>query len=271
MVEPDAREDDEDGEERPGGGGRARANADEERGGRREGPDDLEAEHGAVDVDAGVAAEERLAADGQQRGAHEPRRGHRGPTHVEAELTQHQLGRREEGQRRDDVEATACTRNQVRSVRGTSMAFVLPPTGAAVARRELRGGAAMYIFTRMISRRVRRTCQLVLLMAVALGAGLLGASRAEAKRGHAKAAVEKVDCKKDADCVAVVDDCCPCSEGGKQRAIPKKDQASYEKDRHKRCAGTACTEVHRSQDATCAQKAFCAAGICELGDSAAAP
>ena len=70
--------------------------------------------------------------------------------------------------------------------------------------------------------------------------------------------------------VAVVDDCCPCSEGGKQRAIPKKDQSAYEKDRRKRCEGTACTEV-MSQDATCSQSAFCAAGICELGDAPSAP
>jgi hypothetical protein len=112
----------------------------------------------------------------------------------------------------------------------------------------------------------------ILLTALVLGAGLfLGARVAAAKHGKAKApAAAADDCKKDADCVAVVDDCCPCSEGGKQRAIPKKDQASYEKERKKRCEGTACTEV-MSQDATCAQKPFCAAGICELGDAPAAP
>jgi hypothetical protein len=122
----------------------------------------------------------------------------------------------------------------------------------------------------MAPSKARRASQLVLLTALALGAALLGASGAEAKRARAKASAESVDCKKDADCVAVVDDCCPCSEGGKQRAIPKKGQASYEKDRRKRCEGTACTEV-MSQDATCSQKPFCAAGICELGDGAAAP
>src|SRR5438552_17132179 len=116
----------------------------------------------------------------------------------------------------------------------------------------------------------RRIVPLVLLMAVALSAGLLGASDAEAKHRRAKAPADATDCKKDSDCVAVVDDCCPCSEGGKQRAIPKKAQAGYEKDRRKRCEGTACTEV-MSQDATCAQRPFCAAGICELGEGAAAP
>jgi hypothetical protein len=118
----------------------------------------------------------------------------------------------------------------------------------------------------MTSLRARRLLQVVLLTVVAVGPALLGASRAEAKRGRAKAPVETVDCKKDADCVAVVDDCCPCSEGGKQRAIPKKERAGYEKDRRKRCQGTACTEV-MSQDSTCSQKPFCAAGICELGDA----
>jgi hypothetical protein len=111
-----------------------------------------------------------------------------------------------------------------------------------------------------------RLLKVAFLVVLACGAASLGARVAEAKKGHGKAPAETVDCKKDADCVAVVDDCCPCSEGGKQRAIPKKDQAAYEKSRKKRCEGTACTEV-MSQDATCAQKPFCAAGICELSDS----
>ena len=92
---------------------------------------------------------------------------------------------------------------------------------------------------------------------------------AQAKKGK-KAPASSADCKTDKDCVLVPDDCCPCSQGGKQRAIPKKDQASYEKDRKKRCEGTACIEV-MSQDATCAQRPFCAAGICELGDAPATP
>jgi hypothetical protein len=111
--------------------------------------------------------------------------------------------------------------------------------------------------------------KLVLLTALALGSALLGASGAEAKRARAKPPSETVDCKKDADCVAVVDDCCPCTQGGKLRAVPKKDQASHDKDLHKRCEGTACIDV-MSQDATCSQQAFCAAGICELRDAPAA-
>jgi hypothetical protein len=111
-----------------------------------------------------------------------------------------------------------------------------------------------------------RLSKIAVLLVLACGAGFLGARGAEAKKGHGKAPAATADCKKDVDCVAVIDDCCPCSQGGKQRAIPKKDQSSYEKDRRKRCEGTACTEV-MSQDPTCAQKPFCAAGICELSDT----
>jgi hypothetical protein len=63
----------------------------------------------------------------------------------------------------------------------------------------------------------------------------------------------------------VPDDCCSCNEGGKQHAIPKKEQSGYEKERRKRCQGTMCTEV-MSQDPSCSQRAFCGAGICELGE-----
>jgi hypothetical protein len=118
----------------------------------------------------------------------------------------------------------------------------------------------MYILSPM------RTVRLVFLpVAVMLVALLTVVFVAEAKKGHAKAApTSTADCKTDADCVAVSDDCCPCSQGGKQHAIPKKDRAAYEKDLKKRCTDTACTEV-MSEDPTCTQKPFCAAGICELG------
>lgn len=96
---------------------------------------------------------------------------------------------------------------------------------------------------------------------------------AEAKRARHKsaaAAASAADCKVDHDCVLVPDDCCPCSQGGKQRAIPKKGKTAYEKDRKKRCAGTVCTEM-MSQDPSCAQVPFCGAGICELGAPSASP
>jgi len=102
----------------------------------------------------------------------------------------------------------------------------------------------------------------------ALGAASFGLSfaDAQAKKGAkgkaAPAATE--DCKTDKDCVLVTDDCCSCSQGGKQRAIPKKQKDAYEKERKKRCADTACTEA-MSDDPSCSQKPFCGAGICELG------
>jgi hypothetical protein len=112
----------------------------------------------------------------------------------------------------------------------------------------------------------RRSSLVATLTAVALAAFLGGSFSAQAKKGKSKAPAEPAAaCKTDADCVAVPDDCCPCSQGGKQHAIPKKEQAAYEKDRKKRCTDTVCTEV-MSQDGTCSQHPFCGAGICELAD-----
>ena len=110
-----------------------------------------------------------------------------------------------------------------------------------------------------------------LIVVAVIGVACLGFSvGAAAKKGKAKAApAETRDCKVDKDCVAVSDDCCPCSQGGKQRAIPKKQKDAYEKDRKKRCTDTACTEM-MSTDPTCTQEPVCNAGICELGEPAAA-
>ncbi len=91
-----------------------------------------------------------------------------------------------------------------------------------------------------------------------------------AKKGKTKGPAGTEDCKTDADCVLVADDCCSCQQGGKARAIPKKQKDAYEKDRKKRCADTACTEM-MSTDPSCTAKPFCGAGICELGDSGSPP
>jgi len=107
-----------------------------------------------------------------------------------------------------------------------------------------------------------------LIVVTILGGASFGVSMfAEAKKGGGgkRAPAEVRDCKSDHDCVLVADDCCPCSQGGKARAIPKKQKDTYEKDRKKRCADTACTEM-MSDDPTCTQVPFCGAGICELGD-----
>jgi hypothetical protein len=94
--------------------------------------------------------------------------------------------------------------------------------------------------------------------------GLMLGAEAKRARKAKPAPTGNADCKTDTDCVLVVDDCCSCEQGGKQRAIPKKQKDAYEKDRRKHCADTQCIEM-MSQDPTCTQHAFCGAGICELG------
>jgi hypothetical protein len=118
---------------------------------------------------------------------------------------------------------------------------------------------------------LRRTRRAVLvgfsIAAVSVAVSVLGLSLdAEAKRAHKPKAAPagETDCKTDADCVLVPDDCCSCNQGGKQRAIPKKKRDAYEKDRKKHCADTQCMEMI-SQDPSCSQHPLCGAGICELG------
>jgi hypothetical protein len=101
------------------------------------------------------------------------------------------------------------------------------------------------------------------LMTFLLGGSWLAEARKAKNKPHNGDST--ADCKKDNDCVLVPDDCCPCSQGGAQRAIPKKDKDTYEKDRKKRCAETACTEMV-STDPSCSQAPICGAGICELGE-----
>jgi hypothetical protein len=98
------------------------------------------------------------------------------------------------------------------------------------------------------------------------GASMLAQAKG-AKGGGKRAPADNRDCKIDKDCVLVADDCCPCSQGGKARAIPKKQRDTYEKDRKKRCADTACTDM-MSTDPTCSMEPFCGVGICELGEPA---
>jgi hypothetical protein len=106
---------------------------------------------------------------------------------------------------------------------------------------------------------------IVLLTVAAAGFGISFLAEAAKKKGGGKGKADTVDCKADKDCVAVTDECCSCNQGGKQRAIPKKQLEAYEKDRKKKCTEAACTEM-MSTDPTCTQQPFCAAGICELTD-----
>jgi hypothetical protein len=119
------------------------------------------------------------------------------------------------------------------------------------------------------ARRFRMAAMLLALGAASFGVSVrTHAAKNAVKKGHAKAPAQTEDCKTDKDCVLVADDCCSCAEGGKQRAIPKKQKDAYEKERKKRCGDTACTEMV-STDPSCSQRPFCGAGICELGDAPA--
>ena len=72
-------------------------------------------------------------------------------------------------------------------------------------------------------------------------------------------------CQVDSDCVLVPDDCCGCTGGGKQRALPRKDKDGFERARQARCADTLCPAV-MSQDPSCAAtSAVCKEGKCTLG------
>ncbi len=72
-------------------------------------------------------------------------------------------------------------------------------------------------------------------------------------------------CQADADCALVVEGCCGCNEGGKQRAIVAKAKAGYEKKRKAMCRQTACPQL-MSEDASCvAGHAVCKDGACTLG------
>jgi hypothetical protein len=72
-------------------------------------------------------------------------------------------------------------------------------------------------------------------------------------------------CRSNADCVLVAEDCCGCTGGGKQKAVPRKEKASHERARQARCAGTLCPAV-MSQDPSCsATSAVCKEGQCALG------
>ena len=75
-------------------------------------------------------------------------------------------------------------------------------------------------------------------------------------------------CKADSDCALVAADCCGCKGGGKQKAIPAREKASYERKRQARCADTLCTTV-MSRDSSCAETAaaVCKEGQCSLAQS----
>jgi hypothetical protein len=72
-------------------------------------------------------------------------------------------------------------------------------------------------------------------------------------------------CHAASDCVLVSDDCCGCTAGGKQKAIPKKERAGSERAREARCAGTMCVAVMSHDPSCAANSAVCKEGKCTLG------
>jgi len=99
----------------------------------------------------------------------------------------------------------------------------------------------------------------VVLAGLMLAGLMLAGARSAAAKGDGAA------CKVDADCVLVPDDCCGCRAGGKQKALPKKDLAAYERSRQARCTAIMCPAL-MSLDPTCsARSAVCKEGKCTLG------
>jgi hypothetical protein len=73
----------------------------------------------------------------------------------------------------------------------------------------------------------------------------------------------KKECKADADCAVVPEDCCDCANGGRQQSIPKKQVAAHQTERGKRCGKVMCTMMF-STDPTCGMRAACVAGQCAM-------
>jgi hypothetical protein len=118
----------------------------------------------------------------------------------------------------------------------------------------------------MMTTRAGRASLLAVMVAAALVTGAVAFAEGPPRPGTVKKpAAAAVSCRKDSDCVLVADDCCPCTAGGKQRAIPAKDRAAYERTRSEKCAETMCTAAMSTDPSCSATKAVCKAGTCSLG------
>jgi hypothetical protein len=112
---------------------------------------------------------------------------------------------------------------------------------------------------------LRTTTLLTGLLCLAVLLVLDGAAQAKPRRAPAKPPTAPSVCKVDGDCVLVVDGCCSCNEGGKQRAVPVAARTSYETRRKAVCRQTMCPAL-MSEDASClASHAVCKDGACALG------
>jgi hypothetical protein len=103
---------------------------------------------------------------------------------------------------------------------------------------------------------------LTVLVLAGIGVGLLAGTPAHSRPKKAAAAV--VECQQDTDCMLVTDGCCSCSEGGKQRALPRKARDAYEKKRQAICKSTMCPQI-MSEDQSCLGRAICKEKVCVLG------
>ena len=70
-------------------------------------------------------------------------------------------------------------------------------------------------------------------------------------------------CKADADCVAVADDCCGCTAGGRQTVVARAKLDDFEAARAKRCAEASCIMMMSSHP-SCRLKPVCVSGGCRL-------
>jgi hypothetical protein len=104
-----------------------------------------------------------------------------------------------------------------------------------------------------------------LLCAVALVAQVAAAEGRAARRARKPAdGKPAAECQKNEDCVLVTDGCCGCHEGGKQRAIPGRAKAAYEKKRKSICRDTACPALMSDDPSCLAGEAVCKEGTCKL-------
>jgi hypothetical protein len=93
---------------------------------------------------------------------------------------------------------------------------------------------------------------------------LAGAVDAAPTVERAVPAVERGTCASHADCVAIVDGCCDCAHGGKQRAVPRRNQAKQLFAQRASCGKDVLCVTMMSNDASCRQRAACVDHVCAM-------
>jgi len=90
-------------------------------------------------------------------------------------------------------------------------------------------------------------------------AGALG----KAAPAPAPAPAPSTDCKVATDCVAINEDCCGCTAGGKQIAIAASGAQTHAQGLVKKCQDSMCAQV-MSNDPSCHMAPDCVVGKCVL-------